>query len=347
MGAAALTRGQRRLSLRIVLLGSDLLMLSLATVAASLIRFGRFRHVEAAPDLVLGVQFADLSLIIVLIAIAAMWYEGLYDMDRVFWGTGEYSRVARGQSLAVVAFILATYVLKLPGLSRGWLMLVWGLGILFVVIGRVIVRTLLSAARRRRRLLRPTLMVGYNEEAIELIHRLQSDTSSGLDPTACLASTLQDMHDLQSGPHEGPDVSRSGAQHQGGPRPARLRHGRDRLDRVQLRRAGPHHRRPARPRRGHRDLLRAARRDHIQGAHQGGLGRSAHHRSRRVLLGGKAVRQAHLRPRGRRAHHRRRDPGLDGARAGHQARQSGTGALSPDPDRARRSSRSRCTSSGR
>jgi exopolysaccharide biosynthesis polyprenyl glycosylphosphotransferase len=204
MGAGVLTRGQRRLSLRIVLLGSDLLMLSLATVAASAIRFGRLRHVEAAPDLNLGVQFTDLSLIVVLIAIAAMWYEGLYDLDRVFWGTGEYSRVARGQSLAVVAFILATYVLKLPGLSRGWLMLVWGLGLLFVVFGRLSVRALLSAAHRRRRLLRPTLMVGYNDEAIELIHRLEGDTSSGLDPIACLTSTLQDMHDLQSGPQDGP-----------------------------------------------------------------------------------------------------------------------------------------------
>ena len=204
MGAGVLTRGQRRLFLRIALLGSDLLMLSLATVAASLIRFGRFRHIQAMPELVLRVQFADLSLIIVLIAVVAMWYEGLYDMDRVFWGTGEYSRVARGQSLAVVAFILATYLLKLPGLSRGWLMLVWGLGILFVVIGRMIVRTLLSAARRRRRLLRPTLMVGYNEEAIELIHRLRSDSSSGLDPTACLASTLQDTRDLKPDPQDGP-----------------------------------------------------------------------------------------------------------------------------------------------
>jgi exopolysaccharide biosynthesis polyprenyl glycosylphosphotransferase len=204
MGLGVLTRGQRRLFLRVVLLGSDLLMLILAAIAASLIRFGRFRHVQALPDLVLKVQFADLSLIVVFIAIIAMWYEGLYDMDRVFWGTGEYNRVAKGQSLAVVAFILATYVLKLPGLSRGWLMLVWGLGILFVVTGRMIVRSVLTSARRRRRLLRPTLMVGYNEEAIELIHRLQSDPSSGLDPTACLASTLQDMHDLQSGSHTGP-----------------------------------------------------------------------------------------------------------------------------------------------
>ena len=121
-------------------------MLSLATVAASVIRFGRLRHVEAAPDLNLGVQFTDLSLIIVLIAIAALWYEGLYDMDRVFWGTGEYSRVARGLSLAVVAFILATYVLKLPGMSRGWVVLVWGLGIVFVVVGRSVVRAL---SRRR------------------------------------------------------------------------------------------------------------------------------------------------------------------------------------------------------
>ena len=203
-----LTRRNRRLLLQSVLLVSDVLMLAVATAAASLVRFGRIRHIQPVWDLGLRFQFADLSLIVLMIAISAMWYEGLYDMERVFWGTGEYSRVARGMSLAVVVFIMATYVLRLPGLSRGWLVLVWGLGILFVVIGRSLVRAGLATARQRGHLLRPTLVVGYNEEAAELIVRLKSDLSSGLLATACLASSREGALGLQ---YCSPDVECLGA----------------------------------------------------------------------------------------------------------------------------------------
>ena len=191
------TRKHRRRYLRIALLTSDLLMLGLGTVAASLIRFGRVQHVQAIPDAQLNIQFADLSLLIVFIWIGSLWFEGLYDIDRVFWGTGEYSRVARALSMGVIAFILGTYALKLPGLSRGWVVLAWGFGILFVVIGRSLVRTGLASARRRGHLLRPTLVVGYNQEAADLIRRLHSDASAGLVPAACLASSRQDMLGLE------------------------------------------------------------------------------------------------------------------------------------------------------
>lgn len=191
------TRQKQRMSLRLTLLASDIAMVAMGTAAASLIRFGRIRHVQAIPSLGASVQFADVSLVIILIWIASLWFEGLYDVDRVFWGTGEYTRVVRGLSLGVVVFIMATYVLRLPGLSRGWVMLAWGFGVVLVVFGRAIIRAVLSRARRNGRYRRPTLVVGYNEEAADLIHRLQSDTSSGLEPVACLASSREGVLGLQ------------------------------------------------------------------------------------------------------------------------------------------------------
>jgi len=185
------------MTLRLTLLASDILMVTLGTVMASLIRFGRIRHVAAIPGLQSNVQFADISLVIIIIWVYSLWFEGLYDVDRIFWGTGEYSRVARGLSLGVVIFIMATYVLRLPGLSRGWVMLAWGFGILFVVAGRALIRAGLSSARHHGHLLRPTLIVGYNQEAADLIRRLQKDTSSGLDPVGCLASSREGMLGLQ------------------------------------------------------------------------------------------------------------------------------------------------------
>jgi exopolysaccharide biosynthesis polyprenyl glycosylphosphotransferase len=187
------TRWHRRAALSAVLLLSDILMLVLGTTIASIARFGRIRHIEAVHGFVVRIQFADLSLVVVLIWVACLAYERLYDLDRVFWGTGEYRRVARGLSLGVVVFIMVTYVLKLQSISRGWVLLAWALSTVLVILGRSIFRAVLAAARRRGHLLRRTLIVGDNAEAIELIARLNSNPSSGLDPQACLAALREDV----------------------------------------------------------------------------------------------------------------------------------------------------------
>ncbi len=190
-------RQRRRQLQQLSLLASDVLMVALGTTVASLVRFQRVRHIEAIPNAGLNIQFADLSLVILVIWIVSLSLEGLYDVDRVYWGTGEYSRVARGMSLGVVGFILVTYMLKLSSVSRGWLILAWAFSIVFVIAGRLAVRSALAFARSRDRMLRPTLIVGFNQEAADLIRRLKANTSSGLIPVGCLASSREGALSLQ------------------------------------------------------------------------------------------------------------------------------------------------------
>ena len=185
------SRTRRRILIRVVLLTSDVCMLALATALATLVRFGHIRHVQAVPSLgrAFNVQFVDLSVVVTVIWIASMWFEHLYDLDRVFWGTGEYKRVFRALSFGLVAFIIATYLLHIPDISRGWIVLAWGFGIALACLGRSVVRVALAAVRRRGYLMRPALVVGYNDEAADLIHRLFSNSSSGIVPVGCLASS--------------------------------------------------------------------------------------------------------------------------------------------------------------
>ena len=206
------SRARRRLLIRGVLLASDLITLAAATGLATFLRFGRVRHVQAVPQLGPGFnfQFVDLSLVILVIWIIAMWLEHLYDLDRVFWGTGEYARVFRALSFGIVVFIIATYLLHVPEISRGWTVLAWALGIVFAIVGRALVRAGLRLARRRGYLLRPTLVVGYNDEAAELIRRLFSDTSSGLVPVACLASSHLARLEMNSCAEDVPCIGSAG-----------------------------------------------------------------------------------------------------------------------------------------
>jgi exopolysaccharide biosynthesis polyprenyl glycosylphosphotransferase len=182
-----------------VLLASDVLMLGLATQTASLVRFGKVFRVAAVFADGQTITFARLSLVIAGIWIVSLWFEHLYNPDRVFWGTGEYARVVRGLSLGVVGFIVATYLLQLPGLSRGWTVLAWGFGIAFVILGRSVVRGTLVHLRSRGAMLRPTLIVGSNSEAAGIIAALRSDRSSGLVPIGCLVGSRAESLDECAG----------------------------------------------------------------------------------------------------------------------------------------------------
>jgi exopolysaccharide biosynthesis polyprenyl glycosylphosphotransferase len=173
----------------LVLLASDLVSLSIAGIAATYIRFDDLGVGVALENTDAEVGFLELSLLVVPIWLVFLWAEGLYDLDRLSWGSAEFTRVARALSLGIVGVIVLTYVLKLPGLSRGWLLLYWVLALVLVSLGRAVVRWLTARRHRQGKDLKPTLVVGSNAEAADIIRILKGARSQGLVPVAGLASS--------------------------------------------------------------------------------------------------------------------------------------------------------------
>lgn len=187
-----LDRARRKRRVLVALVVVDLLMLLAASFSATLIRFGQlaaqvgFEHVDA------DVQYFQVSLVVTLLWFAFLAAEGLYDLERLTWGAGEFSRVLRGIALGVVAFILVTYALKTPGLSRAWTLMAFALAVLFVSGGRLLVRAWLHRTRKAGRMHRRTLVVGNNAEAESIIRTLLARPEQGLTPVGCLASSRSD-----------------------------------------------------------------------------------------------------------------------------------------------------------
>jgi exopolysaccharide biosynthesis polyprenyl glycosylphosphotransferase len=189
-------RRKRRATVRGALLLSDVVALLVATQAASLIRFGQLRHVGTSPNLPIWFNIVDLSLVMIGVWIVALAFEGLYDLSRVFWGTGEYTRVIRALSTGVIGVIVIEYALKASEISRGWTALAWALGCVCVIGGRALVRGVIASRRRRGRFLRPTLIVGSNAEALGIVNALRKNPESGLVPIGCLASSQTEKLEL-------------------------------------------------------------------------------------------------------------------------------------------------------
>lgn len=188
--------GTRKLIIVSMLLVTDVLMLVSANLSASYIRFHTFAASAALDNAGASFTYYEIAWVSVAISLVFVWHEGLYDLERLFWGSGEFSRVMQALALGVVAFILATYALHMPGLSRAWTILSFALSVILVSLGRGCVRLVLRVLRRRGVFLRRTLVVGSNAEAVQLVRLLKSARETGLVPVGCLASSHTERLDL-------------------------------------------------------------------------------------------------------------------------------------------------------
>jgi exopolysaccharide biosynthesis polyprenyl glycosylphosphotransferase len=161
----------------------------MSAALATYLRFETFSARLGIERLPQGASYYEAMWAFVALAVLALWREGLYDLERLTWGAGEFSRIARAMALAALGFVLLSFWLKLPGLSRAWLLLVTGISFAVVSIGRLVVRSVLRALRRRGVLLRTALIVGSNPEAAEIARILRLHPETGLRPVGCLASS--------------------------------------------------------------------------------------------------------------------------------------------------------------
>jgi len=106
---------------------------------------------------------------------------GLYKKQLLLGGTEEYAKVANACTAGAMLFTVTGFLSR-DGftVSRGWLIISWGLSILFVGGSRFLLRRVAYRLRRRGYFVSPTLIVGANEEGLALAEQLQRWTTSGL-----------------------------------------------------------------------------------------------------------------------------------------------------------------------
>jgi len=188
-GARTLSRTRRRRLTVAALVITDTLAILGATLLATRLRFESLTAPVAFESPDLHISFWQLALVVVPLWVALLALTGLYDLDRVSWGLSETGRIARALSMGVVVLILATFIAKLPGLSRAWTLLAWLLSIVTVLAARGVLSIVVALLHRRGRMMRGTLVVGSNAESSDIIRILRQNPEAGLVPIGCLASS--------------------------------------------------------------------------------------------------------------------------------------------------------------
>lgn len=190
------SRSQRRAWLGTSLVLGDALSIVIAGLAATWVRFGVTTARVTFENTSLSISFWEVAVVVVPLWIVFLAFAKLYDVDTIAWGLSAAGRITRTISLGVVALILVTYLLKMPGLSRAWTLTFWLFAIVAVLAMRGLLAFGVAYARQTGRMLSSTLVVGANAEAADIIRVLQSDHAAGLVPIGCLTSSQAERLEL-------------------------------------------------------------------------------------------------------------------------------------------------------
>ncbi len=191
------SRRQRVRSQVLLLVLADALAVLASGLVATLFRFGTLDADVRLTGTDIHVTFAYLAVVAVPLWLAFLWMEGLYGPRGTAQTPGYLGRIGRAVVFGGVAFIVATYALKLPGLSRGWLITYVIVAFIAIVLARAIVDLTVTSMHLRGKWLRPTLVVGSNPEGADLLRILHANPAAGLVPVGCLASSVAEKLDLE------------------------------------------------------------------------------------------------------------------------------------------------------
>jgi lipopolysaccharide/colanic/teichoic acid biosynthesis glycosyltransferase len=174
------SRRARRL-LQLALMVTDAVLMSGAVGAAGLLRL---QLDGVAPVVPLGhvERHVLASFLIVPALLGLFWLRGLYDLDRILVGTREYAQIVHGVSYGVLLTLTSSFFVGGPPLvSRSWLLLLWGLVIGSVFLGRFVARRVVRHLRRAGRLHTRVVVVGASQAGIQIAEQLRQARNEGID----------------------------------------------------------------------------------------------------------------------------------------------------------------------
>ncbi len=117
---------------------------------------------------------------------------GLYNSRYLFGGTREYARIVNACAVGIVAMIVLSFMHREAGqtISRGWLLLYFGLSVFVIISYRFVFRRLIYRLRQRGLFFRRSLIVGANQEGQAMAEQFRSVPTAGVHVVGFVDDTL-------------------------------------------------------------------------------------------------------------------------------------------------------------
>jgi exopolysaccharide biosynthesis polyprenyl glycosylphosphotransferase len=165
---------------KLILLSSDVLMLGAAFFLAHYIRFNVDFPLFQTDAMEKIASYRRLVAMIGPIWLILFLILGLYKRENILEGYQEYSLVFQASTYAALAVVVASFIEERFILARAWLLMSWFLTALFVALGRFWLRRMVFLFRGYGFFVAPAIIVGANDEGIQLARQLSNSRYSGM-----------------------------------------------------------------------------------------------------------------------------------------------------------------------
>ena len=146
---------------------NDAIFLALAFFLSYYLRFytALFSFVESNPSYTINTNYLFYSVMFILLNLILFSIYQLYNWDKIYRGSGYYSKIFRGVSINIVVIIIVGYLYETFSFSRIWIGLLYVFSIVFLFFSRFLIRVVTQIIIRRLGLSSKTLIIGIGENA--------------------------------------------------------------------------------------------------------------------------------------------------------------------------------------
>jgi exopolysaccharide biosynthesis polyprenyl glycosylphosphotransferase len=172
-------RFKKKVVYGVMLLISDTFFLVLAFYLSYYLRFNRGVLADVNRNYQIDKNYVLFSIIFIITAIFIFFILSLYDRDKIYKGSGYYSRLVRAVFLNIIVIILAGYLFNLFTFSRKWILLLFVLSLVFLYISRYLFEFIVQKYSQRLDMVPKTLIIGIGENAKRIEDSLRKYSSEG------------------------------------------------------------------------------------------------------------------------------------------------------------------------
>jgi len=162
-------KDKRRLSKKLMygffLVLNDIFFLSIAFYLSFYLRFNTGFLGEVEEVFYIENNYVFYSILFILSAVSIFSFFRLYNWDRIYRGSGYYSRIIKGIIINIIVIILAGYIFELFTFSRKWILLLFILSVLFIFFSRFFIEFISIKSLKKISGISKSIVLGIGEDA--------------------------------------------------------------------------------------------------------------------------------------------------------------------------------------
>lgn len=161
----SLSRLNKKIVYGIFLIITDVVFLCISFYLSYFLRFKTGEIAELNKTYFIETNYFFYSLVFIILSILVFFVFNLYDRDKIYKGSGYYSRLFKAVFINIIVIIFVGYIFEQFTFSRKWILLLALFNLVLIFFGRFSIETITQKLIKKYGIIPRTLIVGIGENA--------------------------------------------------------------------------------------------------------------------------------------------------------------------------------------